>query len=101
KDQISSPHTTLNRWMGSIAADKDGNVALGYSTSNGTAPNFPSIAYSRRLARDPLTQRPQGETQLVAGAGSQPAPCGGGPCSRWGDYASMSVDPSDGCTFWF
>ncbi|HKH45443.1 MAG TPA: hypothetical protein VKM72_12325 [Thermoanaerobaculia bacterium] len=21
--------------------------------------------------------------------------------NRWGDYASMSVDPSDGCTFWF
>src|SRR5207244_11319929 len=22
-------------------------------------------------------------------------------CHRWGDYSSMSVDPSDGCTFWY
>ena len=20
---------------------------------------------------------------------------------RWGDYASMSIDPTDDCTFWF
>jgi hypothetical protein len=20
---------------------------------------------------------------------------------RWGDYSSMSVDPEDGCTFWY
>jgi len=20
---------------------------------------------------------------------------------RWGDYSSMSVDPQDGCTFWY
>lgn len=23
------------------------------------------------------------------------------PASRWGDYAAMQVDPTDGCTFWF
>ena len=57
--------------MGSIAADNGGDVALGYSTSNGTSPNFPSIAYSGRLAGDPLNSLPQTETQLVAGAGSQ------------------------------
>src|SRR4029078_4145663 len=27
--------------------------------------------------------------------------CGGAPCHRWGDYASMSIDPLDDCTFWF
>ena len=21
--------------------------------------------------------------------------------NRWGDYSSMSVDPSDDCTFWY
>ena len=32
-----------------LGADHVGNAALGYSTSNGTSPNFPSIAYSGRL----------------------------------------------------
>ena len=101
QQQIYAPDTTIHRWMGSIAADKDGNVAVGYSTSNGTSPNFPSIKYSGRLATDPLNSLPQTETQLVAGSGSQTGTCGGSPCTRWGDYASMSVDPVDGCTFWY
>src|SRR5437870_1224227 len=101
QEQIYGPDTTLHRWMGSIAADIQGNVALGYSTSNGTSPNFPSIKYSGRLAGDPLNTLPQTEIQLVAGLGSQTGTCGGSACTRWGDYASMSVDPSDGCTFWY
>jgi Domain of unknown function (DUF4214)/G8 domain len=100
QQQIYAPDATLNRWMPSIAADKDGNVALAYSTSNGTSPNFPSIAYSGRLAGDALNQLPQTETQLIAGSGSQTGNCGGAPCHRWGDYSSISVDPSDSCTFW-
>jgi hypothetical protein len=99
QQQIYAPDGTLNRWMGSIAADTNGNVALGYSTSN-TA-SFPSIAYSGRLAADPANALPQGETLLVAGGGSQTNDCGGTICHRWGDYSSMSVDPIDGCTFWF
>ena len=87
--------------MGSIAADQDGNVAIGYSTSNGVVPNFPSIAYAGRLATDPPNTLPQTETQLIAGGGSQLFDCGGGPCHRWGDYSSMSVDPTDDCTFWY
>ncbi len=101
QEQIYAPDTTLYRWMPSIAADKDGNVALAYSTSNGTSPNFPSIAYSGRLVGDPLNQLPQSETQLIAGSGSQTGNCGGAPCHRWGDYSSLSVDPTDSCTFWF
>jgi hypothetical protein len=100
QQQIYAPDTTLNRWMGSIAADKDGNVAVGYSTSNATSPNFPSLAYSGRLAGDPINTLPQTETQLVAGAGSQVNSCGG-TCHRWGDYSAISVDPADGCTFWY
>jgi hypothetical protein len=101
QQQIYAPDTTLHRWMGSLAVDSQGNMALGYSTSNGTAPNFPSIAYSGRLAPDPLNTLPQSEVQLVAGAASQTNNCGGGPCSRWGDYTAMSVDPADDCTFWY
>ncbi|MEO8287775.1 MAG: S-layer homology domain-containing protein [Chloroflexota bacterium] len=82
-----------HRWLPSIAMDHDGNIAVGYSVSSSTV--FPSIRYSGRLATDPLGTLGQGETTLVAGTGSQSAP------SRWGDYASMSVDPSDDCTFWY
>src|SRR4029077_21073384 len=73
----------------------------GYSTSNGTSPNFPSIAYSGRLATDPLNTLPQTETQLIAGAGSQTLLLSGQPVNRWGDYSAMSVDPADDCTFWY
>jgi hypothetical protein len=93
--------TTLWRWMGSLAVDNQGNMALGYSTSNSTSPNFPSIAYSGRLASDSPNTLPQTEVQLVAGAGSQTNTCGGAPCHRWGDYTAMSVDPADDCTFWY
>jgi hypothetical protein len=38
---------------------------------------------------------PQGEGVIVNGAGSQTG------SSRWGDYTSMNVDPTDDCTFWY
>jgi hypothetical protein len=100
QQQLYNPADGIYRWMGSIAADIQGNVAVGYSTSNEISPNFPSIAYSGRLAGDPTNMLPQTETPLIAGAGSQTGSCGGA-CHRWGDYASMSIDPSDGCIFWY
>jgi hypothetical protein len=99
QQQIYAPDTTIWRWMGSVATDNAGNAAIEYSTSDGVS-NFPSIAYSGRLASDPLNQLPQGETFLVVGGGSQTNNCGGAPCHRWGDYSSISVDPADDCTFW-
>lgn len=101
QQQIYVPDSTLWRWMPSLAVDKEGNMAMGYSTSNGTSPNFPSIAYSGRLRNDPLGSLSQTERQLVAGAGSQTNNCGGAPCNRWGDYTAMSLDPVDECTFWY
>ncbi|HEX8917855.1 MAG TPA: hypothetical protein VF898_05105, partial [Chloroflexota bacterium] len=101
QQQLYDPADGKYRWASSIAVDNGGNAALGYSTSNGSSPNFPSIAYAGRLAGDPLNTLPQSETQLVAGGGSQVNNCGGSACSRWGDYSSMSVDPVDGCTFWY
>lgn len=87
-----SPDTT-NRWMGSVAMDRQGNMAMVYSASSSSV--FPSIRYTGRLVGDTLGQMPQGETTLIAGTGSQT-----GTGSRWGDYAMMSVDPTDDCTFW-
>lgn len=90
-----APADGVNRWMGSIAMDSDGNMGLGYSVSNATTV-FPGIRYTGRLAGDPLGTMPQGEGVMIAGAGSQ---TGGG--NRWGDYTSMNIDPTDDCTFWF
>jgi uncharacterized repeat protein (TIGR01451 family) len=99
QQQKYAPADTLYRWMPSLAVDGQGNMALGYSTSNGVAPNYPSIAYSGRLASDIANTLPQTETVLIAGGSSQTGSCGG-PCHRWGDYSAMSMDPDDDCTFW-
>ena len=51
--------------------DRSGNIAVGYSVGNGTAPNYPSITYAGRLATDPPSQLSQAEEMLIAGTGSQ------------------------------
>lgn len=81
------------RWMGSIAADRDGNLALGYSVSSSSL--YPSIRYTGRLNGEILGQMTQGEASLIEGSGSQTG------SNRWGDYSAMSVDPVDDCTFWY
>ncbi len=76
----------IHRWMGSIAMDGQGNMALGFSASNGTNPAvFPSVSYTGRLAGDPLGTMPLGEDNIIVGTGSQTGP----PLSRWGDYTSI------------
>lgn len=86
-----------HRWMGSIAMDKVGNIALGYSVASQST--FPSIRYAGRLVTDPLGTLAQREVQLVAGLASQVESQGKG--YRWGDYSTMAVDPVDDCTFWY
>ena len=81
------------RWMGSGAQDKQGNIAFGYSVSSPTM--SPAIRYATRAATDPLGIL-SNETSIIEGTGSQT-----GTLHRWGDYATMVVDPTDDCTFWF
>ncbi len=52
------------RWMPSLAVNKDGNMAIGYSVSS--SPSYPAIAYAGRLAADPLGTLGQTETTLIA-----------------------------------
>jgi hypothetical protein len=80
------------RWMASIAMDKAGDMLMGYTASSSQI--SPGIRFTGRSATDPLNQMAI-EQQAVPGKGSQTSP------ERWGDYASMSIDPSDDCTFWF
>ena len=49
----------IHRWMGSIAQDRAGNMALGYSVSNATV--FPGVRYTGRLVTDPRAYMAQGE----------------------------------------
>jgi hypothetical protein len=87
------------RWMGSIAMDRVGNVAVGYSVSSAALGVKPSIAVSGRLASDPAGTMPQGESTLFTGLGVQYDSTRA--LSRWGDYSSMTVDPVDDCTFYY
>lgn len=81
-----------DRFMGSIAMDENGNIALGYSISSSTL--FPSIRYATREPGDPPgTLEP--EKVLRPGKGSQTG------SNRWGDYSAMSVDPVTDCQFWY
>jgi len=91
----ADPDGSTFRWMGSVAMDKQGNMALGYSASNATSV-YPSIRFTGRKIWDPLNQLPQAESTIISGGGIQTHSSG-----RWGDYSSMNIDPSDDCTFWY
>ena len=86
---------SVNRWMGSIAMDGAGNMALGYSVVDGVSV-FPGIRYTGRLAGDPPGQMTLGEATIIDGSGVQLTVN-----SRWGDYTTTNVDPTDDCTFWY
>jgi hypothetical protein len=114
----STPH----RWMGSIAMDKAGNLAIGYSISSTTI--FPSIRYASRGPADPLSTL-GAEVTLHDGTGTQRCKLANGRClcpmrnpdgtpivdangnvrcdtvTRWGDYSALTVDPTDDCNFWY
>ncbi len=89
-----APSDGLYRWMGSIAMDENGSIALGYSTSGSTI--HPDIRFTGRFASDPLGVMTMDETVIYAGAGSQTSGL-----SRWGDYTQMVVDPTASGTFWY
>jgi hypothetical protein len=90
-----APDDGVHRWMGSVAMDWQGNMALGYSVVNGVDV-FPGIRYTGRLAGDPLGEMNLGEGTIINGTGVQRTTN-----SRWGDYTSMNLDPVDDCTFWY
>ncbi len=83
-----------HRWMGSVGMDKAGDIAVGYSVSGTDL--YPGIRYAGRVPSDPLGTLGQAEQSLIEGSGAQTHSSG-----RWGDYSSMSLDPSDDCTFWY
>ena len=87
----------FHRWMPSVAVDRAGDMAVGYSLANATT--NPKIVYAGRLAGDPANTFGQGEQTLIAGTGAQTGNCGSSACERWGDYSGMALDPN-GCELW-
>jgi len=85
-----SPDQSLYRFMSSITQDQTGNAAVGYSvSSSSTHPGIAASWWSLANQTQPT------EISLFSGNGdeeNQP---------NWGDYTSMTVDPVDGCTFWY
>ena len=83
----------VNYWLGSIAMDRQGNMALGFSASSQDL--FPSVYVAGRPAAAAAGAM-FGPLVVVSGSGVQVQSF-----RRWGDYSSMSVDPTDDCTFWY
>ncbi|MBV9242355.1 MAG: carboxypeptidase regulatory-like domain-containing protein, partial [Acidobacteria bacterium] len=89
--------TGRNRWLSSIAQDNQGNIGVGFSLSGNGAADFPSIVWAGRTGgQTPAGTLNQGEATMFASTGYQNTTN-----ERWGDYSSMTVDPTDDCTFWF
>ena len=77
------------RWVPSIAEDKTGNAAIGYSLSSSTI--HPSI-YASWWNLEKRTKA----AEFLLFRGKLDADWGG-----WGTYPDMTVDPVDDCTFWY
>lgn len=87
-------HSKFSLWMPSIAMDKAGDIALGVSGS--AAANLdPSVIYTGRVPTDALGKM-EGPKVVIKGTGVQTSTQ-----NRWGDYSSMSIDPTDDCTFFY
>jgi hypothetical protein len=92
--QATLESASRHMWMGSIAQDQVGNIALGFSVSNSSNLK-PSIYVTGRVPSDPPGAF-SSRGVMVKGTGVQV-----GTSNRWGDYSAISVDPIDDCTLWY
>ena len=81
-----------DRWLGSIAMNCNGDIALCYSMTSSSIPMC--LAYTGRVPTDPKGTMSLAETVVFPGTGSISG------SNRIGDYAETSLDPADGNTFW-
>jgi hypothetical protein len=89
-----APNDGVSRWDASIAMNENGDIAMGFTASDASSV-YPSVRYTGRSACDPINQMTVAEQTALAGAETDNSGSG-----RWGDYSNMSIDPSDGLTFW-
>jgi hypothetical protein len=81
---------SLYRFVPSIAEDKVGNAAVGYSVSSSAV--HPGI---RAAYWNLVSKTAPAEILIQNGTGDEEN------SSHWGNSNNMTVDPSDGCTFWY
>ena len=86
-----------NRWLGGINIDQSGNIAMGYNVASETL--NPEIRIAGRTRLDPAGMLRDEAQCSPTDTGAQTGQFNGR--ARWGDYATMGVDPEDQCTFWF
>ena len=85
-----------SRWLPSIAMDSAENILVGYSATGKTdGVENHSQRYTGRAKGDPPGLMTVPETTIVTGTANNTV------SHLWGDYASMSIDPADDCTFWY
>ncbi len=87
-----NPGDGKSRWLGSIAMNALGDIGLSYNVSGSTM--YPSIFFTGRKASDPLNTMTIAEGIIQTGLRSMTE------TNFWGQYAAMSIDPSDNATFW-
>ena len=87
----------IHRWMGSIAMNSLGDMALGFSASNGTNPSV----FPKRVLHRPARGRSAGPDAPGRRIHHQRDRLANRRGNRWGDYTAMDVDPVDDPTFWF
>ena len=92
QEGIYAPGTD-NVWLGSIAMNDAGDIALAYAKTNVANNVSMSLAYTGRMSCDPLGTLPISEVIAQTGSGYQTG------LNRVGDYAHTALDP-DGVTFW-
>ena len=90
QDGTINPDNTTYRFIPSIAEDSAGNAAVGYSISSAqTHPGMSASWWNLTNASSPS------EFTLFDGSADQENTW------HWGSYDSMTVDPVNGCTFWY
>ncbi len=88
-----------HRYQPSISINGNGDIAMGYTVSD--EETFPSIRMTGRRANDTLGVMTYQELELFTGLNYINTYQTAFDQNRWGDYASMMVDPSNDTTFWF
>jgi hypothetical protein len=87
-----APDDGEHRFMGGIAMDAAGNIGMAFSVSG--EDTYPSLRLTGRRASDPLGEMTIEEYEFGTGLSISQT-------DRYGDYASMSVDPVNDRTFWY
>lgn len=97
-----TPDNTFYRFLPSIAQDRNGNAAVGYSISNPS--NNPGVSLSY-WNLNPIGANQPTEVTILNGPGEEIPfnPTTGAIINdgQWGSYASITLDPVDDCTFWY